>query len=362
MALKIVHCADLHIGAPCQGLSSNLSSKRSDEIRSSLTSIAGFCKEKGADALLLCGDIFDSSEPTASDSDFLRDTLSALSPTPVFIISGNHDYMCAQSPFLREGYFSSNVHIFPAFEHSFEIPEKNVVFWGKSYSAPTVIPSFTECILDRNKINILCLHGDLTAGSTYNIISKEALSSIGCDYAAFGHIHNAEIFTTGSVKCAYSGTPEGHKFNDDGATGFIYAEISKESVELSQICLTKRKYRNLTLDVTGKDTLDIIEAAKKSINSDDLFRLTFTGTLYEGEYLNTQVIEKELRAIAFYVEISDATNTGYDLRAIENEEGLRGEFLRRLRSVCDSDEDFENAALAGLDALSGRLPTIGGAL
>lgn len=362
MSLKIVHCADLHIGAPCHGLSSTLAAQRSSEIRSSLSEIVNFCKEKKVDALLICGDLFDTPDPSRADCDFVRDTLSSLSPVDVFILCGNHDYMCAQSPFSKEDYFSDNVHIFPCFEHCFEIPEKNVVFWGKSYSSPTTFASFSECISDSNKINIMCLHGDLTPGSTYNIINKDTLSSLKPDYAAFGHIHNAEIFDIENTTCAYCGTPEGHKFNDDGTTGFIYAQISKENTALSRICLTKRKYQNISLDITGKDTLSIIEEAKSIINQTDLFRLTLQGTLYENEFLNIAVIEKELSPLTFYIEVSDSTTPGYDLDSIEKEEGLRGEFLRQLRTITDNEEDFVNSARAGLDALSGRVPDVGGAL
>lgn len=355
MPLKIVHCADLHIGAPCLGLSSALGSTRSSEIRSSLTYIADFCKQKDADALIICGDLFDTHEPSKADCDFVRDTLFSISPIDVFILCGNHDYMCAQSPFSKQDYFSDNVHIFPCFEHCFELPDKNAAFWGKSYSSPTVVPSFSDCTPDYDKINVLCLHGEMASSSTYNIITKESLLSFAPDYAAFGHIHNGEIFDVANIKCAYSGIPEGHKFNDDKNTGFIYAEISKNSVNLTPVSFTKRKYCNIAIDITGKDTVSIIEEAEKMINDTDLFKLTLEGTFYENEVFNTSIIEKELKKKAFYIEITDTTAAGYDIAAIEKEESLRGVFLQELRKLTDNEEEFIKSAKAGLDALSGRI-------
>ena len=360
MPLKIVHCADLHIGAPCLGLNTSLSAARSSEIRSSLTYIADFCKQKQADALIICGDLFDTYEPSKADCDFVRDTLSCIAPIDVFILCGNHDYMCAQSPFSKQDYFSDNVHIFPCFEHCFDLPKKNAAFWGKSYSSPTITASFFDYTPDYDKINILCLHGEMSSSSTYNIIDKEILGSFAPDYAAFGHIHNAQIFTTGKVKCAYSGIPEGHKFNDDGNTGFIYAEITKDETKLTPVSFTKRKYCNITLDITGKDSISIIEEAQKLINDTDLFRLTFTGTFYENEVFNTSVIEKELKTRAFYIEVTDETTAGYDIAAIEKEESLRGVFLQELRKLTDDEDEFNRSAKAGLDALMGRVPDSGG--
>lgn len=360
MSLKIVHCADLHIGAPCQGLSTQNAALRSGEIRDAFSLIANFCKEKAADALLICGDLFDTPTPSKADCDFVRNILSSLFPIEVFIVCGNHDYMCSQSPFARQDYFSENVHIFPCFEHSFNLLDKGAVIWGKSYSTSSITPSFSDCSFDDSKLNIMCLHGDLVLGSDYNIIKKEVLSALPCNYAAFGHIHNGEIFDVNKVKCAYPGTPEGHKFNDDGNCGFIYAEITDDKVNATPISLTKRKYHNLIIDISGKSTDEIISSARQIINDTDFFRITFTGEFFDGRGFSIEFVENELKRYSFHLETIDETSHGYIIEELEKEESIRGAFLRELRDNCQSEEDFLLAAKAGLDALSGRIP--GGAL
>lgn len=362
MPLKLVHCADFHIGAPCRGFSAELSSVRNEEIRHALTTVADFCREKAVDALLICGDLFDSPTPLKSDCEFVRDTLSSLSPIDVFIVLGNHDYMCAHSPFADESFFSENVHIFPCCEHSFVLSEKNAAFWGKSCSSNFIYPAFSSVSPDPSLINVFCLHGDTVPGSGYNIISKDVLSSISCDYAAFGHIHNGEIFTVGKTKCAYCGTPEGHKFSDDGTTGFIYAEISKEKTSLSQICLTKRKYRNITLDISGKTLDEIIIAAKDKLNMTDFFKLNLVGENITEKELLTHHVKEAVENSCLYIEITDSSFPGYDFDAIEKEESLRGAFLRDLRERTHSEEEFLGAAKLGLDALCGRILDFGGDL
>lgn len=362
MPLKIVHCADLHIGAPCQGLSTEKAEMRSEEIRLSLSDIADFCKEKEVDALLICGDLFDSPSPSKTDCDFVKDVLLSLSPVEVFIVCGNHDYMCAQSPFAKENYFSENVHIFPCFEHCFTIGNKNAVFWGKSCSSNYISPSFEDFTPVSDMLNILCLHGDITDGSSYNIITKDTLSSLSCNYVAFGHIHSGEIFEIGHNKCAYPGTPEGHKFNDDGVTGFIYAEISKESTSIFPICLTKRKYRNIKLDVSEKSSEEIIDILKEKLNENDFFRLTLFGEIYTDKEISTQYILNELKDHVLHLEISDETTRAYNLNEIEKEDSLRGFFLREIRKSTSSEEEFITSAKMGLDALSGKANILGGAL
>ncbi len=362
MSIKIVHAADFHIGASLSHLGTQLAKQRGDEIRQSLIRVADFCKEKEVDALIIAGDIFDTHKPTKADSEFVKNTLSSLRDIPVYIIAGNHDYISSQSPFAKEDYFSENVHIFPCYESSFELPEKSTVFWGKSYGSKTAEPSFDECIFDKDKINIMLLHGDMTQSSSFNIITQETLMHLDPSYAAFGHIHAGEIFSTGNIKCAYSGAVEGHSFSDCGKTGIIYAEISKSETVLTQIDFSLRKYMNISVDITGKSEKDIINKAKILINTNDFFRLDLVGECMEGNSPDIQYIKNELQDFAFYIDVTDSSSLGYDFDMIEKEESLRGAFLRELRKKTHTEEDFIRSAKIGLDALSGRVPSVGGAL
>lgn len=354
--IKIVHCADLHIGSSFSYLPSSLATMRREEVKEGLVNIVNFSKDRQIDALLICGDLFDTPKPTKKDSDFVRNLLSSLSPVPVYIICGNHDYMCAESIFARPDYFSDNVHIFPCFDHSFEIPGKNAVIYGKSYSSSVTEPTFEECSFDESKTNIICLHGDTLPSSDYNTISERALSSLPVRYAAFGHIHNGEIFDVGNVKCAYSGTSEPHSFGDDGNTGFIYAEIDENEVNLSPVSFSKRHYHNISYNITGQENGAIISGIAGIINEYDLYRVTLTGEYTEE--INIPFIKNELSDKAFFIDIFDNTSPAYDFDSIEKEGSLRGEFLRELRKISGSEEEFIIAAKAGLDALSGKIPSV----
>ena len=353
MELKIVHCADLHIGASFSSLPKNLANIRKEELRLALGGIVEFCKEKEADALLICGDLFDSPEPAKKDSEFVRRALSSLAPIPVYIVCGNHDYMSALSPFSKEGFFSPNVHIFPTFDFVFEIPEKNAAFYGKSYSGSVITPSFENISVDGNKLNVMCLHGDVTPNSDYNIIRQETLSKLNINYAAFGHIHDTYEFSAGNTKCAYSGTPEPHRFNDDASTGFIFAQITPVETKITPVSLAKRMYHNISVDVSGYSTDEMIEKIKSVINGSDIYRITLSGEHCESDAIDTDFIRRSLSDNAFYIEIYDNTAICYDFDEIEKEESLRGEFLRELRKLSSSEEEYIMSAKAGLDALSG---------
>jgi len=352
--LKIVHCADIHIGASFGRLPSALALVRAEEQRSSFMDMINYCKEKQVDALLICGDLFDSPKILKKDAEFVKNALSSLSPIPVFIIAGNHDYMCAESPYMKDGYFSNNVHIFPSVDYSFEIPEKSTVIYGKSYDNLITKASFTDISPDDKKINIICLHGDLNPFGDYNPIKRNVLSAMPFNYAAFGHIHNGELFKVGNVKCAYSGTLEGTGFDDDGFTGFIYAEISREETKLFLVSLSRRHYHNISYDISGDSFNHIVYALKKLLNKDDLFKITLTGEHTDSP--DILFLKNELESDAFYLDIEDNSAPSYDFDEIEKEESLRGEFLREMRKLSHSEEEFIRCGKVGLDALSGKIP------
>ena len=353
MSFKLVHCADLHIGAPFSGLSESYSSIRREEIKNSLKYIADFSIKNNADAILICGDLFDSPFPAQSDVNYVKNIFKEISNINIYITCGNHDYLAPSSVFTESFSDLKNVYIFPSYDSCFEIKDKNVVLWGKSYSSPSVNPSFENITIDNEKINIVCLHGVLTQGDN-NPITKECLSKINADYAAFGHIHDGSEFTIGETKCAYSGAPEGHGFNDCGNTGFIFAQIEKNNIKLERIESSKRKYIYIDTDISDLNSNDeIINLIKEKINSDDLFKVTLKGTAKSDFELSVSYIEDSLKEYCFFIKIYNETSPALDFSLIENEESLRGYFIRNLKEIA-SEEEFMLAARIGLNALLGR--------
>lgn len=84
--MKLMHLSDLHLGKRIGGFS------MIDDQRFALEQILELAREEGAEAALLCGDIYDKAVPSAEAVELFDWFLSRLAEEcPVYLISGNHD-------------------------------------------------------------------------------------------------------------------------------------------------------------------------------------------------------------------------------------------------------------------------------
>lgn len=350
MALKILHCADFHIGAAFSRLSPDKAAIRRDEIRMGFSTIINKCKQS-ADALIISGDLFDSPYPHEQDVKLVKQHLSSLGDIPVFIVCGNHDYLCPDSPFSDEDGFSKNVHIFSSEGESIYVESLNAVFHGISYNKKTAPEIKNDFSPQSGKFNILCLHGDLTTGSDYCTYTEEKIKAFDYDYVAFGHIHDSYSFSCGKTLCAYSGTPEGHSFADDSNVGYNLVEIDS-SVKLEHISDAKRKYIHLDFDVSDfSSNADVASSLKEKLSSENLYKIRLVGT--PAFSVATTFIQDEVDKSVFYAELFDDCDAGQNLDELLSSNGFKGIFLREIKKRCENEKDFNLAAKMGLDALSG---------
>ncbi|MCH5274778.1 MAG: exonuclease subunit SbcD [Lachnospiraceae bacterium] len=84
--MKLLHTADLHIGAD----KANSGSERENKM---LTNIVNIAREEKVDAILLAGDVFASAEPTADEKAMLECFIAELieQKTALLLISGEKD-------------------------------------------------------------------------------------------------------------------------------------------------------------------------------------------------------------------------------------------------------------------------------
>lgn len=237
--MKILHLSDLHIGKRVHEVS------MTEDQEYILTKILRLCDDEKPDAVLIAGDVYDKSVPSAEAVTLFDDFLCRLAKrsVPVMIISGNHDSpeRLAFGGRLLE---SSGIHISPVYGGEIRpITLRDAYgeadFWLLPFIKPVHVKRFfpdeeivtyTDAVraalkdlpMDPQRRNVLVTHQFVTGAAT---CESEELSvggsdnvdaSVfdGFDYVALGHIHGPQ--NIGSNRIRYCGTPLKYSFSEAG--------------------------------------------------------------------------------------------------------------------------------------------------
>ena len=235
--MKLFHLSDLHIG------------KRVNEVSMIpdqahiLAQILDMMDEEKPDALLIAGDVYDKSVPSAEAVTLFDDFLCRLAQRnmPVLIISGNHDSP-ERLAFGNRLMENAGIHISPVYSGEVQpITLKDehgeVDFWLLPFLKPAHvkrfypdegIESYTDACrvavekmsINNAKRNVLLTHQfvtgsvtceseELSVGGSDNV---DASVFDGFDYVALGHIHGPQ--NIGSNRVRYCGTPLKYSFSE----------------------------------------------------------------------------------------------------------------------------------------------------
>jgi exonuclease SbcD len=235
--MKLIHLSDLHIGKRVNEVS------MLEDQEYILLQILQIIDDENADAVLIAGDVYDKSVPSAEAVTLFDDFLCRLAKRkiPVLIISGNHDSperLAFGNRLLELG----GIHISPVYDgkvQSVTLTDVHgeVVFWLLPFIKPAhvkrfypdaMIENYTDACrvavekmgVDPTKRNVLLTHQFVTGSVT---CESEEISVGGSDnvdasvfeefdYVALGHIHGPQ--NIGSHRIRYCGTPLKYSFSE----------------------------------------------------------------------------------------------------------------------------------------------------
>ena len=138
--MKILHTADLHIGKNVNGFS------MIEEQRHVLGQICDVARQQKPDAVLIAGDVYDKSVPSAEavqlfDEFLTKLTESIASDAHIFIISGNHDSP-ERIAFGAEIMRQQNIHLSPVYKGDV----KPVIISDKDGPVAFYMPHTSTCM------------------------------------------------------------------------------------------------------------------------------------------------------------------------------------------------------------------------
>lgn len=361
-SVKIVHTADLHLGAAA--VNTGDASERSAEMRITAENIFKLCREESADLLLIAGDLFESNSVDDGTVESVFSAIANIAETQVVFAAGNHDPLTSDSPFLKyRDKLPENLTVLKTEDSCVEFEELGVRIYGKSFSSVYMEKSERFGIepINDGLINIMVLHADKAGDSKYNPINDNFIKSSKMDYIALGHIHKySGIMRLENTFFAYPGCPEPHGFDECGEKGVILATVFKNKVDARFVPISRRRYETVNCDITGvSNSVEItdrifLEVEKFENYADNYYKIFLVGNVDPSVKISQKEIEIRLNDRLHFAKIKNKTFPEINLELLRRENTLKGKFVSEMLDLIESDKEngklYRDALNLGLKA------------
>ena len=347
--IKILHCADLHLGSELtstmdSSISRDISAKeRRQELLSTFRKICNICRDEHIDLLLIAGDLFEGSNVDDATIQSVSEYLGDIGDTIAAISPGNHDYVSIDSPYSHIDW-PDNVIIFRSALETITFEERGFSVSGAGFTGTYQRDPLLKCKEELNSelVNICVIHGDLaslSSESLYNPITEYQIKNSGFDYLALGHIHKrSEISYVGKSYYAYSGCPDGRGFDELGPKGVYIGTVSKNRVNLHFRPICSRMYLTEEIDISQLESESQIKEyclsqLEKRFGEDfyiHFYKLILTGYIPEGFILPLDSLSNVLKEKLHFAKLQDRTHVEFDYEKLAKESSLRGIFVRKM--------------------------------
>lgn len=254
--MRLLHTSDWHIGITLNGISMY------QEQFSFLSQLTEIIQKEKIDALVISGDIYDSSVSSANSISLFSSAVEKICgdlSVKTIIIAGNHDGAARLASyngllpkaglFIRgklekniKPFILDNAAVYPIPYFNIEevrclYPDKTVKSYNDAFS---IICSEIRENMDKSMKNIVTAHAFITGGEvsdsetftvvgTADMVSKDHFK--GFDYVALGHLHRPQKI---SDRIIYSGSPIRYSLSEANQEKkvFIYDTSSDEISEV----------------------------------------------------------------------------------------------------------------------------------
>lgn len=396
--IKILHCADIHLGDLNGPVKDGKNARREDTLRC-MREIARVAAIEMPNVSIIAGDLFNRSRvwaDTALDdidaaiADLIRPLCRASEKVVLLFGTQNHDNPKAFNTLrhLTEGLHNLTIYTTPEVDtlNTSEGPVQILAMPGfdkgrlrafipdadaetENQNATTLVNEIimglsAEAYKTKPAARILVAHYTVAgceseSGQTFLagqdvVILPQTIDSAGVTLACFGHIHKPQRLNC-NTPAYYSGSPNQLTFNDEGIKhGFYIHEIEGSEVNTRQIFTPER--RHLTVRMTEEQIAGFIATghAEEGIPAavkDAILRIIYKATPEQDKQLNRAALQTSLLQDcgAFHVADFQREETEDMILADNSAEDSPKDTLHRYLAA---DESLTDADIARMEELA----------
>ena len=378
--MRFAHLSDLHIGKRVNGFS------MIEDQKYILNQVIEIIKREEVEAVILAGDIYDKTIPSAEAVQVLDDFLIQLSNLnlPIFVISGNHD-SAERLSFGARVLRKSQIYISELYNGEIT-PITLEDEYGKIhvYLMPFLKPALVRQALGREEIvtyqdavemaihqiplkeedrNILVAHQFVIGASKSDSeeVSVGGLDQIShtlfesFDYTALGHIHGPQHIGKETIR--YCGTPLKYSFSEEAHTKSVtiidLEQKGKTTIRMVPL-IPMRDMRK----IRGKYEEIISQALADNRSLEDYIQITLTDeedvlnglenlrkiypNIMRFEYDNKRTREQNELTNAVVIEQRSELELFEEFYFLQNNQEISKEQRELLQAIIEEEKDVED--------------------
>lgn len=287
---RFIQTSDWQIGMRGGGLGEAGPIVRETRI-ASINNVLKAAKERKAEFVLLCGDVFEHNMVSQGDVKKVITIFNQYPDIPLYLLPGNHDTIGADCVYNRSIFQGVNHLTILRTNDSVEAPGATihpcpVLSKFSTKDSTNAIPEVRE--LDGIQVGVA--HGSLVG--KFSIpnwedmdlpIDPSCVERTGIDYLALGHWHSHRSFedSRGITRIAYSGTHERTNYDEDDAGQCLLVQIDEkgDAPQIHPIKTGQLSWVSKEFEMKDSSSIAELKDYLESIKGIDMVRLVIQGEL-----------------------------------------------------------------------------------
>jgi DNA repair exonuclease SbcCD nuclease subunit len=373
--LRLIHTADVHLGARHADLGEAAAQQRERQFAAFRASV-DLAIEERVDLFLIAGDLFDSNTQPKRSVDRVAAELRRLAEAKIraVIIPGTHDcydrasiYRTYDLPALAgAGPDDDFITVLTPDRQSVHLKACDVVVHGHVFGTKRAPHSpLRDLRIARGDgtepddvtatWHIGMVHGSISIPDKTDrdevVVTREEIAATGLDYLALGHWHSTQQGRAGTTTYAYAGAPEPVAVNQDGAGKVLLVELDApatgKTVTIQERQVGRTRFERVDVDAAGlSGQPDLVNALAARSDPDLVLEARLTGVRPDELDIDTTEIEEQLKGSFLRVRVRDASTPSLSHGTLPSPDTIAGAFIRDVEArIAELEADPNDAAV-----------------
>jgi DNA repair exonuclease SbcCD nuclease subunit len=347
--LRILHTADVHLGAPFRFLGPRGADHRR-QLTATFSKVVDLAVTAQVDLFLVAGDLFDSPFPARGPVGEVLYQLERLESQGIWtvMVPGTHDRLEPGGVYDDEAFASlSRFHLFREREMTpLVLDGLDAVIYGRRTEEQRGDALRGLRAAEGAKWRLGLLHASVLVPGRVEkdelVVSRESIARSGLHYLALGHWHTAADFSSGGVVAWYCGSPEVLDMRGEGPGKALLVELREgEAAEVKPVVVGRRRFARKVVEGWEVGNPDVLFALLRREADVDLALEVVVKGLEGREWstLDWEDMEEELSPLFFHLRLRPEDVSPGEAASVYAENTVAGRFFALARREMETTDE-----------------------